>query len=260
LTGGYAVYQYNYNQALKRGMTKEEAEVYATNKFMDVTDSTQQSSSLKDMNEYQKSQGFFRFLTMFRSADIGSLNLTIQELNRLRFGDKKKAIKKLTNKYIINHLVVPPLMLAVNDLLRLAIEGDDWEFNWEDYIWGIFLGNWKSAFVVGDLIHNIGLLTTKKILGKKTYGFSNATSGLPLIDDIMRSSSTIIATAQKINEGEELSTADIFKIIDSTSNMLMGIGTIPKIGYLGELGGLLNATTRETKRFWRIFDEDFYEK
>eukprot|EP00828_Plagiopyla_frontata_P042524 TRINITY_DN6362_c0_g1_i1.p1 TRINITY_DN6362_c0_g1~~TRINITY_DN6362_c0_g1_i1.p1 ORF type:complete len:180 (-),score=24.69 TRINITY_DN6362_c0_g1_i1:342-881(-) len=68
IMGGYSVYQYNYDQAIKSGADESTAYNEAILAFEMATDRTQQAGHIKDLGEYQAGGSMARLFTMFTTS------------------------------------------------------------------------------------------------------------------------------------------------------------------------------------------------
>ena len=254
LHGGYAVYMYALEQARKNGKTEAEAREAARRAWMRATDETQQSGYLKDQNYFQANQGGYRYLTAFMSNPIQTMNLQIQTFHELRYGrDKKASLQKLCRQILINHLIVPSLMIATTDLIRHGFDFGEWwdELEWEDYLVGWLLGSFESLFLFGKVLGNVGNYAMDRIVGRKRP-FYQSIVAFPMVEDI---SYDIGFLSKLIDSDKPVTEKEVFSSIRALGDFLMAGGIADRFAPLGPVGAILHAVGTQGKRIAGWFEE-----
>lgn len=247
--GGYAIYAYNRDKALAEGRSTAEAAAIGLRQWQRATDQTQQSAYIKDQNSYQLNQGLYRFLTVYQSNPMQILGLQLDNLNRLRYGDKKAARKELAKMIFINHLVIPPLMLAVNEILRNGFDFEEWD--WEDFFIAAAFGNLSSAFLWGQFLFNASNAAADKLLHRPMWRTSNY-SALPMLDDATNSLTQLIGLVDK----DEITEKEILGSMQSIGNLMMTTAPFPgAAGAISKAGAIMKFTTTQAKRIYNLFAE-----
>lgn len=246
LHGGYAVFKYHYDQALKHGTDERSAWNYAALRWQRATDETQQSGYQKDLNEYQRNAGAYRYLTTFLTNPIQVMNLELQTLNQLRFGaDKGEARSKLARQVLVNHIMLPTLMVGITEFFRHGTEWDEYE--WEDFFASWLLGPFEGAFIIGKVLAGALNLGADIAVGRSARPRA-LFQALPVIDEAMLSAYSLYRTLAKEKPFEA----------DDYLKMLKNIGDIGVLGGtaaapVGAAGTIISAFTREIRRFRRLF-------
>lgn len=247
--GGYAIYAYNRDKALAAGRSAAEATAIGLRQWQRATDQTQQSAYIKDQNSYQLNQGLYRFLTVYQSNPMQILGLQLDNLNRLRYGDKKAARKELAKMIFINHLVIPPLMLAVNEILRNGFDFEEWD--WEDFFIAAAFGNLSSAFLWGQFLFNASNAAADKLLHRPMWRTSDY-SALPMLDDATNSLTQLIGLVDK----DEITEKDMLSSMQSIGNLMMTTAPFPgAAGAISKAGAVMKFTTTQAKRIYNLFSE-----
>lgn len=249
LKAGYAVYQYTYDKAIASGMTAIQAEQAARHAWMRSTDETQQSGFLKDQNFFQSNQGALRIFTTFMSNPIQIMNKEWQTINAIRRGDEG-AKKLLAKQILVNHIIVPTMMLFINDLLKRGFDPDNWEdFELEDYFFAWLAGPWEAFYLWGKVGMMFGNMLADTALDRKFKFGSNSISALPFIEE----AADDVVFLTKLGKKDNWQPADYLRIIKATGSVGMLFGSWVNI--LGGVGALLNALGGQGRRFAKWFEE-----
>ncbi len=108
--GGWPVYKYYYDKAIKAGKPEVEARKIADREFGIISDRTQQAPHIKDLGLIQQSTPEMKLLTMFLSSPI-SYTRMVQSASRNWQANKKDAAKRL----FIAGIVLPAMFSAVSN-------------------------------------------------------------------------------------------------------------------------------------------------
>ncbi len=166
--GGMPNYAYYKDQALKQGMTKQEAIEYAIKKFENDTKNTQQSSDLQDKDYYQTSDPITRSFNMFLTTpkqylrkEISSVRNLYRKIKAMDPKAGKGTIGENLRQFAMYHFAMPMLFqyvaMGLPGILRDRREGDE-----EDLARAAIIGNLNALFIVGDLFNTAGDLFTNK--------------------------------------------------------------------------------------------------
>lgn len=166
--GGMPNYSYYKDQALKQGMTEQEAIEYAIKKFENDTKNTQQSSDLQDKDYYQTSDPITRSFNMFLTTpkqylrkEISSVRNLYRKIKAMDPKAGKGTIGENLRQFAMYHFAMPMLFqyvaMGLPGILRDRREGDE-----EDLARAAIIGNLNALFIVGDLFNTAGDLFTNK--------------------------------------------------------------------------------------------------
>jgi len=166
--GGMPNYAYYKDQALKQGMTEQEAIEYAIKKFENDTKNTQQSSDLQDKDYYQTSDPITRSFNMFLTTpkqylrkEISSVRNLYRKIKAMDRKAGKGTVGQNLRQFIMFHFAMPMLFqyvaMGLPGILRDRREGDE-----EDLARAAIIGNLNALFIVGDLFNTAGDLWTGK--------------------------------------------------------------------------------------------------
>ena len=248
LTGGYAVWKYNYEQAKKSGMADTAARDAAFRAWRRATDETQQSGALKDMNYFQANQGLYRYLTAFMSNPIRIMGLEWRTIQELRHGDKKAASAKLAKQILINHVLVPTLMQFTNDIIRAGFSIEDWwdDAEFEDYflawLWGPFEGMTLGVRLIDPLVD----YAVKRTIGRRTHWFDPFTP-YPLVGDLAGG----VDAVAKIFKAEAITEKEMFDGLKAAGDAAMAAGVADS--RIGSVGAIASAIGAQGKRVAKWF-------
>ena len=242
--GGFAVFQYHYNEVLKRTGNEREAWDTAVRMWRRSTDETQQSGSLKDQNLYQSMGGWARYLTVFMSAPIQMMNREFIAVNRMLAGTgerRAEARRDLARVVLINHLVCPFLMEALTQFFRAGFEWDEYEFG--SFLTGFLLGPAEGFLFFGKLARALGDRLTR------SGGWQQTFQALPMADTALNAVSTLLHIA----EFDDFDSDDWMKTIKAAGDITMAAGSMhPAGGLVAAVGGAVSSTVRELRRIFRI--------
>lgn len=244
--GGFAVFQYHYNEVLKRTGNEREAWDTAVRMWRRSTDETQQSGSLKDQNLYQSMGGWARYLTVFMSAPIQMMNREFIAVNRMLAGTgerRAEARRELARVVLINHLVCPFLMEALTQFFRAGFEWDEYEFG--SFLTGFLLGPFEGFLFFGKLARALGDRLTR------SGGWQQTFQALPMADTALNAVSTLLDIA----EFDDFDSDDWMKTIKAAGDITMAAGSMhPAGGLAAAVGGAVSSTVRELRRIFRIVE------
>lgn len=242
--GGFAVFQYHYNEVLKRTGNEREAWDTAVRMWRRSTDETQQSGSLKDQNLYQSMGGWVRYLTVFMSAPIQMMNREFIAVNRMLAGTgerRAEARRDLARVVLINHLVCPFLMEALTQFFRAGFEWDEYEFG--SFLTGFLLGPAEGFLFFGKLARALGDRLTRSGGWQQTY------QAVPMLDSAINA----VDRLMKIADFEDFDSDDWMKTIKAAGDLTMAAGSMhPAGGLVAAVGGAVSSTVRELRRIFRI--------
>ena len=242
--GGFAVFQYHYNEVLKRTGNEREAWDTAVRMWRRSTDETQQSGSLKDQNLYQSMGGWARYLTVFMSAPIQMMNREFIAVNRMLAGTgerRAEARRDLARVVLINHLVCPFLMEALTQFFRAGFEWDEYEFG--SFLTGFLLGPFEGFLFFGKLARALGDRLTR------SGGWQQTFQALPMADTALNAVSTLLDIA----EFDDFDSDDWMKTIKAAGDITMAAGSMhPAGGLVAAVGGVVSSSVRELRRIFRI--------
>lgn len=242
--GGFAVFQYHYNEVLKRTGNEREAWDTAVRMWRRSTDETQQSGSLKDQNLYQSMGGWARYLTVFMSAPIQMMNREFIAVNRMLAGTgerRAEARRDLARVVLINHLVCPFLMEALTQFFRAGFEWDEYEFG--SFLTGFLLGPFEGFLFFGKLARALGDRLTRSGGWQQTY------QAVPMLDSAINA----VDRLMKIADFEDFDSDDWMKTIKAAGDIAMAAGSMhPAGGLVAAVGGVVSSSVRELRRIFRI--------
>lgn len=232
IVAGYSVYKYHYDNMIKRGVPEADAHAAAIIEWEKASDATQQSGAIKDMNMFQMGGAISRMFTTYLSNPILVMQAQVEEVFDVAAGRGDMA--KLSRMIMINHLIVPSLMVGIAQALR---NGTDWdEYDLSDYILAMIMGPFEGLFLLGKG----GTAAINAIMGK----WNKAASAFPVVDDV----SKLAKQMHKITTGDaEISAEEIINALANTGAALTPFSNTAAVA---------GAAARETRRWFRFFSDD----
>jgi hypothetical protein len=165
LLGGVPYYRYEYDKALKEfGPGGEKlAETKALLAFADATRNAQQAGEIYDLSTYQRSNDFFKALTMYMTAPLQYHRKVAGAIRNWSHGrgNWQQHVKTIA----LYHVVLP-------SIFQWASNGFKWDK--EDQTWAAAIGNFNNLFIAGDIVD--GIMSTVRNEPWKEYQAS------PLLD------------------------------------------------------------------------------
>lgn len=133
--GGWAVYQYNYDKAIKAKKSKEEAHKLALREFNLSTRITQQSAFLSDQSYFERHKGITRWFTMFMSSPRAYTAMTNTMLRRMYARMTNDGMKALTQSELtrlaaragIYTFGLPAFFILASQGFQTGLGGDEEE-------------------------------------------------------------------------------------------------------------------------------------
>ena len=145
LIGGWSVYQYHYDKAIKNHLSPEKAKEIAMEEFELSVARTQQAGNVEDLGEIQRMGSFARFMTMFITAQNAYFR---QEYTAARniFRGRAGYFDNL-RRFIIAHFILPMIF-------QFVASGFRWEK--EKQLRAMVVGSLNGILIAGDIIEALG--------------------------------------------------------------------------------------------------------
>ena len=144
VSGGWSIYKYYYDNAIKGGKSDVEAKRIAMNRFERATKRSQQAGDIEDLGDIQRGGSFARLFTLFMTAPNQYFRAEVGAIRGLVRGRGKKSqhIKIL----MITHFILPMLF-------QLAANG----FRWREkkQLRAMLVGSLNGLLIFGDMIEMI---------------------------------------------------------------------------------------------------------
>lgn len=170
LLGGYSVYDYHKNKALKAGKTPAQAKQIAIEKFEEATKLSQQSTNVEDLSDFQRLGSIGKLFTMYMTSPMAYFR---QERKAVRDFMRGNGRKRAVKRFMVYHFVLPMLFQYVaSGLPGLMTDWD--EEDGEDLARAATLGSLNGIFVVGGLLEYIADSFQEKPWTRKGFNASPA--------------------------------------------------------------------------------------
>lgn len=187
--GGWSVYKYYNEQALKAGKTKKQAAEIAMLEFERSTKRSQQAGELEDLPSIMRGGSWARLFTMFVTAPNSYFRMEQAALTNLWRGRGTKAenIKKFT----IAHFILP---LA----FQFVANGFRWDD--EDQLRAAILGSFNGLLILGDFLEGGLDVLIGSIKGTGTYFFGSDQN--PVFQNLDDAKKVLNKAGKLIEEGD----------------------------------------------------------
>ncbi len=213
-----------------------------------ATDQTQQSPYVKDKSlGLQSTIG--RLYGLFMQNPMQILDLYAQGLRTAwKTGDKAK----LTRLLVVNHLVLPTLMLFVSDLFRYGLNPEKWEeATLSKYLTGWLLGPFTGAMIVGDALEGTLSSVLALVLKEKGGTARNGTFVQSTKDELARIWNTLASDAPLADKAAAAGNvasvcASVAPLVSSNPVVTSAADSLQKLLSVG------SAAHRQGKRLLRV--------
>lgn len=164
--GGWPVYLYHYNRAIKAGKTESEAKLIGLEEFELATARSQQSSRLLDLGEMQRGNSLGKMFTMYMTAPASYYRLEIAAFRNMKKGRMTK--KQFMKRFGIYHLLLPNIFQALSSGLMLTAFDDEEQMHklMMRQVRASVIGSFNGVLVFGDALESI----VDKFVGDKNWG------------------------------------------------------------------------------------------
>lgn len=202
--GGYPVFAYNYDKAIKEDQSQEEALAFAMEQFEAAAERTQQAGNLKDLSGLQRGGAFAQMFTMFMTAPNAYYRQMSGAIRNLtgKGTDKKNAAKRL----FIANVVLPMFFQAVASA----------DFDDDEIIRAIALGPFNGLF----LLREASTYLYDSMAGNKVWD----TPGTPPVFSTLKEANTAFRQFKKMTADDWALDKDLWELVQTTSN-IVGAGT-----------------------------------
>ena len=240
--GGMPNYLYYKDQALKRGLSEDQAKKEAVLKFEKDTKRTQQSMDLQDRDYYQTAGALQRGLNMFLTTPKQYLRKEIQSTRnlwrKLVAWDRnagKGTLSENIRTFITYHILAPTLFqyvaLGLPGLLRPVRPDDE-----EDLLRAALIGNLNALFIVGDAVNQLAdIILNKPYAGKQ----GKSIAPLMVIGRISQLATRALNTKDPKKRAENFGKL-YTEIVNSTglpaTQVTRFINNLEKMGSSGDIG------------------------
>jgi len=169
IAGGWSLYKFHHDEAIKAGKTEEQAVIAGIEEFEKVTESTQQSAELAELSQFQRGGSIAKLLTMFKSTPNQYFRKELGAIRGIISG--RGSTKQHVKTILIFHFLLPMLFQYVSDFFR---------FNKEEQKRAAILGSFNGIFIAGDMLQEL----IDVAVGAKNYPSEVAIAGIK--DDLLK--------------------------------------------------------------------------
>jgi|GEM_PF-3442758 len=199
--GGYAIYDYHYNQAIKENMSPVKAKDFAISKFEEASEYTQQATDTQNLNLYQKGSEFYKVATMYKTSPIAYHALAMGAIRNLSKG--RGTARSQIKQFAIFHVGLPVLFQWASTGFRIPDSEDDEDF-WFDIGRAAIFGNINAVFMAGDFAE----YSWKKLVEGKPFDYVTNTVIDSLFNDLYKTGEEVFDVI------EDFSLEEIMEALD----------------------------------------------
>ena len=209
LIGGWSVYKYHYDQAIKAGKSESEAIKQGITKFEDISSSTQQSAASADQSVMQRGNPLMKMFTVFLSSPNLYFRKVIGAFRNLKAGRGSKIQHAKT--IAIYWFLIPILFQLISDFGR-------WDEKEQKR--AMILGPMNGIFIVGDGLNYI----LREVMGMKRFNQNEIYQ--TIFSDIVK------AMKSTVDMVDDTTTENVMQAIKDLSNISGKATGLPlKYGY-----------------------------
>jgi|GEM_PF-5900327 len=236
---GYSVYKYHYDNLLKRGVPEAEAHARAIEEWERSSNRTQQSGQVSDMNSFQLGGTFTRMMTTYLSNPILNMNAEVETtLDALHGRGGVKTIEKAGRLLVLNHVIVPGLMVAISQFFKHREKFDEYE--WQEFALASVMGPFEGVFLFGKAFDSLFLAAIS--------GVERGTEALPIAEDVVRAAQQVRKT---VKDGFNPEPVEIIKAVENVGAALTPVSNPAAVA---------GAAGRESRRWWQFLTGDSGKK
>ena len=158
IVGGWAAKKHAYNEAMKAGMTPQQAESQSILAFEMATDRSQQAVDMKDLSSFSGGNSAMKLFTMYKTSPRQYYAVAYEALFDA-FAGRKNGWKNAARKMAISHMVLPLMFQFVSDMWRM-IGDEDKELEGSDYLRAMLLGPLNGLYIAGEVAAPLASLAT----------------------------------------------------------------------------------------------------
>ena len=158
IVGGWAAKKHAYNEAIKAGMTPQQAESQSILAFEMATDRSQQAVDMKDLSSFSGGNSAMKLFTMYKTSPRQYYAVAYEALFDA-FAGRKNGWKNAARKMAISHMVLPLMFQFVSDMWRM-IGDEDKELEGSDYLRAMLLGPLNGLYIAGEVAAPLASLAT----------------------------------------------------------------------------------------------------
>jgi hypothetical protein len=217
--GGWTVYKYNYDKAIKERKSIDEAKKTAETAFQIATDRTQQSGETEDLSELQKMGTFGKILTLFMTQPASYFRQEWGAIRNITRGRGK--LSDNLYKVALYHAILP----AIFQFVASGFPGlfSDWdEKDKGRMLRAITLGSFNGLLIFGNMLEYLFNI----INNEKLYGSSQ----IPL-QQVPESMGVTVRKIKKVIEEDKWQNMDLETALATIDAVMQSADKITGIPY-----------------------------
>jgi len=239
---GWPIYRYEFNQALRKGLTKTEAHKRGIAAFEDNFSQTQTSARMGDIGRMQRGNSYMSLWTLFMNSPM--------QYNRFAMAALRKTVKGKTltrqnvKTFYIFWSLLPTLFgLAAHplDVPNLFNRDERGQRARKRVVLNQLAGGTQYPVIVGSMIYNV----LRGAAGLQTFSFDTEPTPFTVISEVGRWSTRTINTIKDIAEKGDVTAEDVITAMQELQKAATLATGIP-----------IDNTADLAKNWWEAFNGD----
>ena len=217
--GGWSVYKYHYDNALKgtgpykKKHTKAEAKEIAILEFEAATSRSQQAGEVEDLPTLMRKGSWTRLFTMFVTAPNAYYRMESQAVRDLISGRGSK--KENLKKFAIAHFLLPAMF-------QFVANGFRWKD--DDQLSAAILGSLNGLLIIGSMIERGVQYFSSSALGAARYFFGSGDN--PVFDNV-NDLYLILHRLGKMTYNKDIDVEDVTSVLDNMASVTSKATGVP---------------------------------
>jgi len=213
LMGGWSVYKYYYDQAIKQGKSEAQARKLGLDEFEAATSRSQQAGEVEDLPDLMRRGSWTKLFTMFVTAPNAYYRMESLAVRNLIQGRGKTS--ENLKKFVIAHFILPMMFQFVANGFRWR---DD------DQLRAVILGSLNGLLIIGNIAERTAQSFASAYRGVNRYFFG--ANDNPVFDNL-NDAPQVFYRLGKMAYNRDINWRDITFVLDKTAGIVSKMRGIP---------------------------------